>query len=334
MHMKQKQTRATGLPYFPLKNFDLETLTVVSKKLTPNPLSDPHTRHNPILIPKKLGKNRPLVLYLSGYGGEAYNAFNSKWPSSNVSQKIDFSFSRKKAPNAIYVFVDAGTSLGGSQFINSKGTGNYANYITQELLPLIKKEYKTSDKVCVMGISSGAYGALFLASHYPKLFSHVGALGPDSFFEYSILTEIYTAIPYFSSYKNLKQLKEGLDSREHKGSWSLLNSVAMGLCYSPNSKGVLGVDWPVDLKTGKIKDKVWKKWKAHDPVEFLKKKTLKAKSYLEVGLQDQFFLLYGARQIKSLLKHCSYNEFEGDHFALSSRIPHCLEWLEKEWKTR
>ncbi len=325
-------TKDPGLQNFHLKTFDLETFTIYSKKLLKNPLSDSPLRHNLVLIPKKRKNNLPLVLYLSGFGGEASSNLNSHWPSLNKAQTIDLALAQKKAPKAIYVFVDAMTSLGGSQFINSKGTGNYADYITEELLPSLKKEYKTSNKTCLLGVSSGAYGALFLASHYPKLFSYVGALGPDSFFEYSLLTEIYAAIPYFSKYKSLSQLKEQLKFKSYQDPWPVFNAIAMGLCYCPNKKGFLGVDWPVDLNTGQIKPVLWKKWKAYDPIEFLKKQSLKAKTYLEVGVNDQFFLLYGARQIKSLIKNCTYNEYEGDHFSLSKRIPYFLKWLKKVWK--
>ena len=53
-------------------------------------------------------------------------------PSSSTDKQ------QKKAPEALYVFVDALT-FGGSQFINSSGTGQYQDYILKELVSAVKK---------------------------------------------------------------------------------------------------------------------------------------------------------------------------------------------------
>ena len=44
---------------------------------------------------------------------------------------------------ALVVCVDAWTSLGGSQFIDSPGTGRYLTYICDELVPFVDERYRT-----------------------------------------------------------------------------------------------------------------------------------------------------------------------------------------------
>ena len=71
----------------------------------------------------------------------------------------------------IVVFPDCFTAFGGTQYINSSAIGNYADYINTELVPLIDQEFRTKaareHRGC-FGKSSGGYGSLMLAMHYPK----------------------------------------------------------------------------------------------------------------------------------------------------------------------
>ena len=51
----------------------------------------------------------------------------------NMIERIDALFASGECPDAIIVFVDAWTSFGGSQFLNSTGTGRYLDYLCDEL---------------------------------------------------------------------------------------------------------------------------------------------------------------------------------------------------------
>jgi hypothetical protein len=44
-------------------------------------------------------------------------------------------FSAEESPPALIVFVDASTSWGGSQFLNSSSTGRYLDYLCDEVVP-------------------------------------------------------------------------------------------------------------------------------------------------------------------------------------------------------
>src|SRR5204862_272074 len=47
------------------------------------------------------------------------------------------------APQCVVVFVDAWTSLGGSQFIDSPGTGRYGSYLCDEVVAFVDERYRT-----------------------------------------------------------------------------------------------------------------------------------------------------------------------------------------------
>ncbi|MCB0347965.1 MAG: enterochelin esterase [Bdellovibrionales bacterium] len=323
--------------YLHLKNYTVKSLSVKSSYLKGNPLGDPHLRHNPVLVPNK-GEVEGIVVILAGFFGNGPNYLGPKSFEENYAETIDRLTTKSKAPNAAYIFVDAWTSLGGSQFINSSAVGKYEDYLVKEVLKQAKDTFGKDKKVAICGGSSGGYGAIHLASKYPKDFPYVMALAPDSAFELSLLKDIYKAANYLVHFKQadfLKKLKAG-DLSRLRDFHPILNAVAMAACYSPRGKNI---DLPVDFYTGEIKTSIWKKWLEKDPVHFLTKrigacKKLKA-VFLEVGKKDEFQLQFGARRIHKLWKKNKiphhYNEFDGGHFDLSTRREAMLTWLKDTW---
>ena len=328
-----------------LKEHRVFNLIIHSQVLRKNPLGDPGTRHNYLLVPKKLKGAFPLIFHLSGYLSTGYQSFEKKPFGANFVEKIDCGVGLKKYPKAIHVFVEACTFWGGSQFINSPGCGLYENYILKELFTSVNKHFelaKQNLKRCVMGASSGGYGALSLVSSKKSPFGVALAVAPDSFFEASLLPELFKAAPELIKHKSFSGIRKKItkgDFQNKKFFFSLVNTIAMGHCYSPKEafkKDFL--DWPIDLYNGRLKPKRWRQWLENDPLFFLKrrKEWLKGKRiYLEVGEHDNFSLQFGCRQIAGLLKTLrvkhELTEFPGDHFGLSERRLLFLEKLKSLW---
>ena len=327
------------LNLFPLENFDAKTLIIDSESLKQNPLGDPSVRYNPVLIPKAANKDLPVVLVLAGFTGNGPKYFSPKGYEQNFPQTLDECVSKGAAPKAIYVFADAWTYWGGSQFINSKGMGSYEDYVMKDLVPAIKSELSVSSKKaewCVHGGSSGGYGALYLGSRYNDAFGTVSAIAPDSFFELSLLKEIYEAYPSLQKLGGINGVKSLLQQGKlmrRRDSHTLLNAIAMGLCYAPDGQG--GVSWPID-DLGRVDQKIWQRWLKHDPVNFLKEQSFSDQQvYLDVGKFDQFHLQFGTRQISNLLNEQKidhhYSEFDGNHFDIGARRPDFWKWLGNHW---
>lgn len=322
--------------------FKIETLKIESSILRSNPLQDPATRFNPVLVPHVPGP-WPVVVILSGFTSNAPFNFNGKFNEKNPVQIINEAAARGEAPQALYVFVDALTTWGGSQFINSSAVGNYEDYIMQELIPAVKKHFTVSDQKsdwCVTGGSSGGYGALHLGSKYPEVFGVIAAIAPDSFFEASLLSEFYQTAPLWEKYQSgLKALEELRNGRLTKmRNWhTLLNAFGMAACYAP--KGEHGdFHFPLE-KDGTKNSAVWKTILEKDPLHFLPQRLSALKNtavYLDVGNKDNFHLQYGCRQISELFKKNSithdYIEFDGNHFDIGERRIEVWRWLSTQWR--
>ncbi len=341
----KKSDVVKNLRAFEVKNFHVETLQIESAVLKNNPLNDPFVRFNPVLVPKSQGP-WPVVFVLAGLTGNAPFYFNPKFQEHNAVQVIDQSFARGEAPEALYVFVDALTAWGGSQFINSAATGAYEDYIMQELIPAVREHYTVSASArewCVTGGSSGGYGALHLGSKYPEVFGYVGAIAPDCFFEASLLPELYHALPLWEKYQEsgrraLEELRNGKLMKLRN--WhTIVNAFAMAACYS--AQGTHG-DFilPLNTHTAEKIPTIWEKWLEHDPLVFLPLRVPALKKlsglYLDVGNKDNFHLHYGARQISRFLKthHIvhDYVEFDGTHFDIGERRVEVWKWLASQWR--
>jgi len=315
---------------------DLYNLVIDSRALKSNALGDNPRKHNYVLSPKSK-KPVPLIVHLSGYFGNGPQNFNLKTLEENLPQQIIKATQEKRIPLATHVFVDAMTGVGGAQFIASDAAGDHETYLQKELVPAVEEQFKIAGSRCVMGASSGGYGALHHIALATSVFDVAIAIAPDSDFEKSLLPEFYKTAPYLAELSTVKAIQAALADgslRKKKNFFDIMNTLAMTLCYSPLKKGTL--QFPIDLKTGTLDEKTWKLWQSKDPVHFLAKAPLKNKFiYLEVGTFDEFSLYFGARKIRdSLVKNKvshQYGEFPGGHFGSNERKMLALEWLKEYW---
>ena len=320
------------------RSFHFEAFPIESRIL-PSFKKKRAVKNNLVLFPKTRAKNYPLVFILPGFGGSPPSFFKRKpFFSFSKAEILDRMAAVKKAPKAVYVVVDAMTLWGGSQFINSP-LGNYEDYLVRELFFEIKKRFSiNSKKVCVMGASSGGYGALHLSSKYGGSFPYVAALAPDSLFELSLLPECYKALPIIKKMGGVRAIENQLKKKTLKSkseSFLVLNALAMAFCYGEKVSSQV---FPIQ-KNGDINKKAWNFWKEKDPIVFLQKRKGQIKKikavYLSSGKFDEFFLQYGTRKIEEILKKqkvkVSFFEFEGGHFQMEESFRGAWKWLNRQW---
>jgi S-formylglutathione hydrolase len=85
---------------------------------------------------------------------------------------------------AIIVMPDASTIFGPSMYVNSPVTGNFEDYIVNDIVDFIDCHYRTISHFnwrAITGQCAGGYGALCIAMKHPKVFRYVGALSPAHF---------------------------------------------------------------------------------------------------------------------------------------------------------
>ena len=94
------------------------------------------------------------------------------------------------------VFVDAWTSLGGSQFVDSAATGRYHTYLCEDVVGFVDANFRTLDDAGhrgVQGKSSGGFGAMITAMLRPDLFGGFATHAGDGLYEYCHLPALAAA---------------------------------------------------------------------------------------------------------------------------------------------
>ncbi len=305
-------------------------ITYESEVLKGNPLGDPHIRRFPVYLPPRYedapDERYPVIFGLMGFTGGGIMFLNRRFLSHpGFDTDLDDLILEKGMPGVIYVFVDALTSLGGSQYVNSSAVGRYQDYIVQELVPLIDSRFRTNGLRGCIGGSSGGIGSFTLATLYPDVFQAFADHSGDSAFEICYLNDIPKVVQAMAKYDYdvasfVKQIPDIQPKDEQFD--DLLNMVAMSACYSPNPDAKpLGFELPFDVRTGKLFPDIWAKWLPHDPVRMVEPYADNLRKlryrFVDCGTKDQFHLYTGSRQLhEELNKHNIdhiYEEYDSDH---------------------
>jgi S-formylglutathione hydrolase FrmB len=261
-------------------------------------------------------------------------------------EAADALFAGGDAPPCVLVFVDAWTAYGGSQFVDSPGTGRYHSYLCDEVVPFVDAGYRTladREHRAIAGHSSGGYGAMVTAMLRPDLFGAFATHSGDALFENCYLPDVRRAVrllrdEYRGSVERwLTQFRSGATRPAMSNAeGALLNTYTMAACYSADADG--SVQLPVDVATGELRPDVWERWLAWDPVRMVRRHAEGLRSmrgiWIDAGRSDEFFLDLGAealrrelRRIRMAAKGVRFELFEGGHAGLQWRYPLAVRWL-------
>ncbi|MGE0389586.1 MAG: alpha/beta hydrolase [Candidatus Nitrosocosmicus sp.] len=307
----------------------LEYRSFESNALEDNPLGDSPIRDIIIYTPENYkisnSSGYPTIYLLPAFGNDNYSAVKHDPFSVSIFERLEKLISDKECGDMIIVIVNCFNRLGGSQYINSSAVGRYEDYVVDEIVPFIDRNYNVS-KRAVLGKSSGGYGALSMGMHHPQIFSAIGAHSFDSGFEYCYLPDFATAIKTLKKYQNFHDWLDefwNLDSGRTKDDFTTLNILSMAAHYSPNAENnKLKIDLPFDMTTGIFKEDVWSRWKQFDPINMISNFAEQLRKmdliYLDCGIFDEFNLQIGTKIVsekcKSLDIRHEYEEYGGGHF--------------------
>ncbi|MEC7240782.1 MAG: alpha/beta hydrolase-fold protein [Myxococcota bacterium] len=304
-----------------------------------NPLGDPFQREIHVWSPFGVSpeESLPWVLVLPAFTSTGVAYLSRAWRKPSLPQVLDGLVSEGMRPCRV-VLPDAMTAVGGSQYLDSVGIGNYATWLVEELPGFLSQHYADHTDWFATGSSSGGYGALSLAMLRPGHFRAVAAHSPDAGFETCYPPDFPVAVETIRDAGGLFAWWEDFRTRDSlKGSdHAVLGLVGMSCAYSPQPDAVpLPCRLPVDLDTGALLPEIFDIWLRHDPVRMVPhhSKSLAEISgiYLDVGRRDEFRLQVGARMVARALERHSvplaYSEHEGGHFGLKSRLRVSIPWL-------
>jgi S-formylglutathione hydrolase FrmB len=321
-----------------------------SEALRGNRLGDPPQRPLWVYVPPGTGDTPlPSIYVLQGHTGQLDMWRNRSAFRPNVPELVDALFADEGCPPALVVFVDAWTSYGGSQFLDSPGVGRYHTYLCEEVVPFVDARYATlagAEHRAVSGKSSGGYGAMVTPMLRPDLFGGLATHAGDALFELCYLREVGDVVralrdSYDGSFDEFWTDFRSRPAFTKSTDFVLLNMYAMAACYSSNDDG--SIDLPFDTATGELVEEVWARWLEWDPVRMVDRNADALQGfraiYVDAGKKDQFYLDLGAEGFRRALERIGVTDvffelFEGTHSAIEYRYPLALRYLAERLQPR
>jgi S-formylglutathione hydrolase FrmB len=325
----------------------LDRLVVESELLAGNPLGDPQQR--PLYVYRPPGVDldhpRPLpsVYVIQGYTGQLDMWANRTAFEPTMFERLDAMFASGGCPDAIVAFVDAWTSYGGSQFVDSTSTGPYQSYLCDEVVPFVDGRYPTAadrDRRGITGKSSGGYGAMVIPMMRPDAFGALASHAGDALFEASYMSSIPSVVrtlrdEFEGSYEVFFERFTEADAKPFEKFGNPIMWYGCAACYSPDPDNPGKALLPFDIETARLIDDVWQQWLDLDPVRMAPRSADALRSmrriYLDAGKGDEYFLDLGAtafaRELDAIGAEYTLDLFEGKHGGLTYRYPGAIREL-------
>ena len=323
----------------------LDRLVVESDLLAGNPLNDPARRPLYVFVPATVAASQdrfPSIYLIQGYTGQVDMWLDRAAFEPNMIERLDALFEDQGCPPAVVVFVDAWTSYGGSQFVNSVSTGPYMDYLCDEVVPFVDGRYPTipdRDHRGITGKSSGGYGAMVVPMLRPDVFGAFASHAGDALFEACYLSDFANTARllrddfdgsydvFFEAFRSAARFEQ----RFHDP----LDAYAMAACYSPDEDHPGRALLPFEIDTARLVPEIWERWLAWDPVRIaphrLEALGSMRRIYLDAGRSDEYNLDLGAQAFsKELTKggvEHTLELFDGTHGGLQYRYPGAIREL-------
>jgi hypothetical protein len=172
----------------------------------------------------------------------------------------------------------------------------------------------------------------------PDVFGALASHAGDALFEHCYLPDMAEAARalrdhYDGSFDNFFADFRSRPAMSRESDGVLLGIWAMAACYSAESDGT--VNLPFDPATGRLREEVWARWLALDPVRMAAGHADQLRSlrgiYLDAGRRDQFWLDLGAAAFSAELDALGvehvFELFDATHSAIEYRYPGGLAFL-------
>jgi len=349
----------------------LHVLGHTSRILKGNPLGDPHERSVGVWLPPQYDeseKRRFPVLYdLVGFTGSGLSHTSWKPFGDNVPERAARLIREGRMGPVIIVFPDCFTALGGNQYVNSPAIGNYADYLTQEIIPFVDRQFRTlasrEHRGC-FGKSSGGYGAIMHGMKYARYWGAIADHSGDACFDFVYWCDWPNTLNELAKHRAQRRRAGRYDARREAARKGLARGLddgriqrflrhvwgkeklstaeghcIMNLCmaatYDPDPRAPNGFRVPFNLESGEAIPARWREWRRHDPVNLVAQYRASLKSlrgiYIDCGWRDQYHIHYGSRILSQRLAAAgirhTYEEFDDNHSDIDYRMDVSLPFL-------
>lgn len=317
-----------------------------STALRGNPLGDPAERPLEVYLPPgyddEPGRRYPSVYMIQGYTGSLPMWHNRSPFRRTFPENADALFAAGDAPPCILVWVDAWTAYGGSQFVDSPGTGRYHTYLCDEVVPWVDAHYRTLPAAAHRGIagkSSGGFGAMITPMLRPDLFGGLATHAGDTLYETCYIPDFAKAARalrdhYDGSYEKFWADFRSRPPMSKPTDGSLVIVYGCAAAFSANDDG--SVELPFDPTSGVLRPEVWSRWLDWDPVRMVPAyadalRGLRA-VWIDAGKSDDWYLDLGAEAFRQALAGIGVTDvhfelFDATHAGIDYRYPLSLRYL-------
>jgi S-formylglutathione hydrolase FrmB len=325
----------------------IDEQVITSELLRDNPLGDPFERPVLVYLPPgyddEPSHRYPVIYIIMGYTGYVTMWWNRTPFRQPFIETADQVFATASAPPALLVYVDAWTKYGGSQYVDSAGTGKYHSYLCDEIVPWVDGRYRTlADRShrAISGKSSGGFGAMITPMLRPDLFGAFATHAGDALYELCYLSEFGDTVRALRGYDgDIWRWWDDFRARTpftNKADQGLIGMLGVAACFSADQDGTPQL--PFDPRTGVLREDVWQRWLAWDPVRMAGKYGEALRSmraiWIDAGDADDYYLDIGAQAFLDALRRAGvpddvirFEIFEGTHAAIDYRYPLAVAWL-------
>jgi Putative esterase len=340
----------------PLHSFErprgkVEYIEINSRAISNNILGDPTTRSVGVYLPEgydERSEHYPLLVDIVGYTGSGLAHLNWKGFGESVPQRVDRLINEGKMGPTIVAFPDCFTALGGNQYINSSVLGNWADFLTLEMVPALEQRFRVApgpEHRGLFGKSSGGYGAIIHGMLYAQHWGAVACHSGDMSFDLCYRPDFPKVLMELARHKGSVEafMDKLAGNRKISGSdMETLMILAMAASYDPAPELPYGVRLPVDAQTCQLDAELWARWLAWDPAELIERQEVREQLralkglYIDCGSEDQYSLVFGARTLQRRLEalHIDhhYEEFPDNHSSVDYRMDVSLPYLYERLK--
>lgn len=237
---------------------------IAAPSLANNLMEESTTQRIAVYLPKSYesgDKRYPVVYFLPGYS-DSFNTYGVTFKG-----RMDKLIGSKESNEMIIVAVNGTNKLHGSFYVNSPVTGNWEDFVINDVVNYVDQNFRTIQKVQARGIaghSMGGFGALNIAMRHPDIFSCVYGMSPGLFdnnglrnspFDFTKMDPLAALPPEDGRNEYFKKIKTMI--------WPEDGTYAYGAAFSPDAQGTAPYIKFVNKSltdAERYNDKVWQAW--------------------------------------------------------------------------
>ena len=165
---------------------------------------------------------------------------------------LDRLIAANEIPELIVVMPNGFNHLGGGFYRNSPASGNWADFVSDDLVGFVDENFRTlarTESRAIAGHSMGGYGALHFGMTRPDVFSVVWAMSPCCLAALDDFGFGNDAWKRASRFQSLEDMQGALES----GDFYAVASIGVLTAFSPDPESPpFFVDFPYEIVRGEI----------------------------------------------------------------------------------